>query len=127
MDNAEKMAADIAVKLNGGEWSDGKWYSEGHRKAWVEAVKPHADEIERLRVKLNEATKLAEDSILAVESFHKRNIQASKLMAEALDEIERLQEAVVEIVYQIGQGNNMAAMDIASLIAEAYLKQKESE
>ena len=49
MDIAEKMAADIAVKLNGGEWSHGKWYSEGHREAWIKAVQPYADEIERLR------------------------------------------------------------------------------
>jgi hypothetical protein len=41
--------------------------------------------------------------------------------------IERLQEALVEIVYQIGQGNIMAAMDIAAPIAAAYLQQKEGE
>ena len=46
---------------------------------------------------------------------------------EAADEIERLREAVLEIVYQIGQGNNMAAMDIAAPIAEAYLQQKDTE
>ena len=39
--------------------------------------------------------------------------------------IERLQEALVEIVYQIGQGNNMAAMDIAAPIAAAYIQQKD--
>ena len=44
--------------------------------------------------------------------------------SSALDEIERLQEALVEIVYQIGQGNNMAAMDIAAPIAAAYIQQK---
>ena len=49
MDRTEQMAADIAVKLNGGEWSDGKWYSQGHRDAWIKAVKPYADEIERLQ------------------------------------------------------------------------------
>ncbi len=37
----------------------------------------------------------------------------------------RLQEALVEIVYQIGQGNNMAAMAIAAPIAAAYIQQKE--
>lgn len=46
---------------------------------------------------------------------------------EGWREIEQLREAVLEIVYQIGQGNNMAAMDIAAPIAEAYLKQKDSE
>ena len=47
------------------------------------------------------------------------------LVAGLLDEIERLQEALVEIVYQIGQGNNMAAMDIAAPIAGAYIQQKD--
>ena len=49
MDIAEKMAADIAMKMNGGEWTDGKWYSQGHREAWIKAVQPYADEIEKLR------------------------------------------------------------------------------
>ena len=59
MTNAEKIASDIAMMMNGGEWKDGKWYSEGHRKAWIEAVQPYADEIERLREalrKINKAT-----------------------------------------------------------------------
>ena len=49
MDIVEKMAADIALNMNGGEWKDGKWYSKSHRDAWIKAVKPYADEIERLR------------------------------------------------------------------------------
>ena len=49
MDSAEKMAADIALTMNGGEWKDGKWYSKGHREAWIKAVQPYADEIERLQ------------------------------------------------------------------------------
>jgi len=49
MDIAEKMAADIALAMDGGEWKDGKWYSKFHRDAWIKAVKPYADEIERMR------------------------------------------------------------------------------
>jgi hypothetical protein len=49
MERTEQMASDIAEKLNGGEWKDGKWYADSHRKAWMDAVKPYADEIERLR------------------------------------------------------------------------------
>ena len=60
MDRTEQMAADIAVKLNGGEWSDGKWYSEGHREAWIKAVQPYADEIERLREALQKIAKTAD-------------------------------------------------------------------
>jgi len=54
MDIAEKMAADIALAMDGGEWKDGKWYSKFHRDAWIKAVKPYADEIERLRGALRE-------------------------------------------------------------------------
>ena len=63
MDIAEKMAADIAVKLNGGEWSHGKWYSEGHREAWIKAVQPYADEIERLREALRLERQLKDDAL----------------------------------------------------------------
>ena len=49
MDIAEKMAADIALDMDDGEWKDGKWFSKFHREAWIKAVRPYADEIERLR------------------------------------------------------------------------------
>ena len=49
MDIAEKMAADIALAIDGGDWQDAKWFSKFHRDAWIKAVKPYADEIERLR------------------------------------------------------------------------------
>jgi len=49
MDIVEKMATDIALAMDGGEWKDGKWHSKFHRDAWVKAVKPYANEIERLR------------------------------------------------------------------------------
>ena len=55
MDIAGKMAADIALAMDGGEWKDGKWYSKFHRDAWIKAVKPYADEIERLRRDAEEA------------------------------------------------------------------------
>ena len=49
MDIAEKMAADIALAIDGGDWQDAKWFSKFHREAWIKAVEPYADEIERLR------------------------------------------------------------------------------
>ena len=55
MDIAKKMAADIALAMDGGEWKDGKWYSKFYRDAWIKAVKPYADEIERLRRDVEEA------------------------------------------------------------------------
>ena len=44
----EKLAQEAAELINGGEWRDGKWYSDGHRDAWCKALKPAADRIEKL-------------------------------------------------------------------------------
>lgn len=38
----ERMAQSIAEAMNGGEFYDGKWYTEGHRNAWIKAVTPWA-------------------------------------------------------------------------------------
>lgn len=46
---AERMAKEIAECLNGGEFEDGKWYTDGQRTAWINAVKPFVDEVERLQ------------------------------------------------------------------------------
>jgi len=54
MDIAEKMAADIALAIDGGDWQDAKWFSKFHREAWIKAVQPYADEIERLREEISE-------------------------------------------------------------------------
>ena len=58
MDAVEKMASDIALTMNGGEWKDGKWYSKGHREAWIKAVQPYADEIEKMSWKNTNMEKL---------------------------------------------------------------------
>ena len=57
MDIAEKMAADIALAIDGGDWQDAKWFSKFHREAWIKAVQPYADEIERLREALRKIKK----------------------------------------------------------------------
>ena len=44
----EKLAQEAAELINGGEWRDGKWYSDGQRDAWRRALKPSADRIEKL-------------------------------------------------------------------------------
>lgn len=49
MDIVERLAQQAAETINGGEFSDGKWYTEGQRQAWRKAMTPAADEIERLR------------------------------------------------------------------------------
>lgn len=49
---SEQMAEFIAISLNGGEFKDNKWYTDEHRNAWVKAVRPFAEEIADLRVRL---------------------------------------------------------------------------
>ena len=51
MDTLEKLARQAAETINGGEYCDGKWYTEGQRQAWRKAMTPAAEEIERLRQK----------------------------------------------------------------------------
>ena len=51
----ETLAQEAAELINGGEWRDGKWYSDGHRDAWRKALKPAADRIEKLEAALDEA------------------------------------------------------------------------
>ena len=48
----ETLAQEAAELINGGEWRDGKWYSDGHRDAWRRALKPASDRIERLEAAL---------------------------------------------------------------------------
>lgn len=64
----EKMAADIALTMNGGEWKDGKWYSEGHRKAWIKAVQPYANEIVMLREVLQKIADIEHEDLAAPKS-----------------------------------------------------------
>ena len=49
MDIVERLARQAAETINGGEFYDGKWYTEGQRQAWRKAMTPAADEIERLQ------------------------------------------------------------------------------
>ena len=70
-----------------------------------------ADEIEKLR-----------DKIFDLET----EVHFDDQTIESLREInERLREAVIEIVYRIGQGDTLGAMDIAAPIADAALKESE--
>ena len=95
MDIVEQLREFESVKDYWGDW---------------EIAKEAADEIERLR----------KDYALAWEN----HLLHEQIFVLTEAKIERLQEALVEIVYQIGQGNNMAAMDIAAPIAAAYIQQK---
>jgi DNA-binding IclR family transcriptional regulator len=73
-------------------------------------AKEAADEIEKLR-----------DEIFNL----KTEVHFDDQTIKSLQEIEkRLREAVIEIVYRIGQGDTFGAMDIAAPIASAALKEK---
>ena len=61
----EKLAQEAAELINGGEWRDGKWYSDGQRDAWRRALKPAANRIEKLEVALL-AVKLTSVDFVAV-------------------------------------------------------------
>jgi hypothetical protein len=50
----EKLAQEAAELINGGEWRDGKWYSDGQRDAWLRALKPAASRIEKLEAALDD-------------------------------------------------------------------------
>ena len=81
MDIAEKMAADIALAIDGGDWQDAKWFSKFHREAWIKAVQPYADEIERLQ--------LREETLSGIiDGMTARFIEAQG----AVEEIERLRK-----------------------------------
>lgn len=63
MDIIERLAQQAAETLNGGEFNDGKWYTEGQRQAWRKAMTPVAQEIERLRQQNAELSRKIEDLI----------------------------------------------------------------
>jgi hypothetical protein len=95
MDIVERLREFESVKDYWGDW---------------EIAKEAADEIERLQ----------KDYALAWEN----HLLHEQIFVLTEAKIERLQEALVEIVYQIGQGNYVAAMDIAAPIAESYIHKK---
>jgi hypothetical protein len=64
MDIVERLAQQAAETINGGEFYDGKWYTEGQRQAWRKAMAPAADEIERLRLALHTISSVDADVIV---------------------------------------------------------------
>jgi hypothetical protein len=63
MDIVERLAQQAAETINGGEFYDGKWYTEGQRQAWRKAMTPAADEIERLRAALQKIADVEDEHI----------------------------------------------------------------
>ena len=93
----EKLAQEAAELINGGEWRDGKWYSEGHRDAWRRALKPAADRIEKLEgdVGVLIAASIRLSSRIDLDSDH------------YVDRIEKLEAALLNVM--VG-GNHVALL-----------------
>ena len=64
-DLIEKLAQEAAELICGGDWQNGKWYSDGQRDAWRRGLKPAADRIEKLEAALL-AVKLTSVDFVAV-------------------------------------------------------------
>ena len=92
MDIAVNMAADIALAIDGGDWQDAKWFSKFHREAWIKAVQPYADEIERLREELKQRDADIERLRGEVMAWWKETEIMRSDLAIYSEQIERLQE-----------------------------------
>jgi hypothetical protein len=84
----EKLAQEAAELINGGEWRDGKWYSEGQRDAWRRALKPAADRILELEEQAHYANGVA-DLAMKHRDYAEQRIEKleAALRAIANDEI----------------------------------------
>ena len=84
-DFSENMAKEIDERLNGGEFYGGKWYTDGHRSAWINAVKPFADELESLRQKTQ---------------YWPDNAERDAVIRHQKEEIERLRAALERMLLE---------------------------
>lgn len=92
----EKLAQEAAELINGGEWRDGKWYSDGQRDAWRRALKPAADRIEKLEEQAHYANGVAD--------------LAMKHRDYAEQRVEKLEAALRQIAWR-RYGNCLNAID----------------
>ena len=86
----ETLAQEAAELINGGEWRDGKWYSDGHRDAWRRALKPAADRIEKLEALVEQ---LRDDNSSIMDSFDEDFLRQD-------DRIEKLEAALRQIEHE---------------------------
>jgi len=106
----EKLAQEAAELINGGEFYNGKWYSDGHRDAWRRAMNPAAERIEQLEHELQ---------------WEKESREAAAKKAwEFADRIEQLEAALREItsvekVY-VAKGEDMA--QALTVLLSSHLK-----
>lgn len=84
MDIIEQLARQAAETINGGEFYDGKWYTEGQRQAWRRAMTPAADEIKRLRQQNAELNQKIEDLVESLEWIANRLESNHTVPSEAI-------------------------------------------
>jgi len=83
----ERLAQEAAELINGGEWRDGKWYSEGHRDAWRRALKPAADRIEKLEADKAAWKGIHEGAVIAMQArISELEIQLSTTFKNFMEE-----------------------------------------
>jgi hypothetical protein len=93
MEIVEQLAQQAAETINGGEFYEGKWFTEGQRQAWRKAMTPAADEIERLR----EQSRMNWDAFQKAATEIKRLRKALQLIAAPSKVIVKGEEAVVAL------------------------------
>jgi len=103
----EKLAQEAAELINGGEWRDGKWYSDGHRDAWRRALKPAADRIEKLEeensVLFVANVRLNSRSDLDGDYYHKRIEKLEAALHRIADLTERWDHDLISQVNEIAR------------------------
>ena len=95
----EKLAQEAAELINGGEWRDGKWYSDGQRDAWRRALKPSSDRIEQLEAANLRQSLITVDHLSRIEQLETalEKIAQHDMQAVAIDALhpgERIRKAL---------------------------------
>ena len=101
MDIAEKMAADIALAIDGGDWQDAKWFSKFHREAWIKAVQPYADEIDRLR----RANKVQACTIRSLQYSKSKIVYEAHIAVKTLDSEKEANAILTDEIEQLRKEN----------------------
>ena len=123
MDIAEKMAADIALAIDGGDWQDAKWFSKFHREAWIKAVQPYADEIDRLR----RANKVQACTIRSLQYSKSKIVYETHIAVKTLDSEKEANAILTDEIERLREERDKLKEALRSLIALTATKLKETQ